>query len=528
MTTTDKNRADALKTIAEFPVTDPANMDALNMRKIAADAIAAPVEQHEAAPAHSDDAWVDRFAAELKSKLAAARAKGRGGWETCDPVELSMMLREHVEKGDPRDVANFCMFLWALGKPISDAALPMGRRAIAQPAPPAADERAPSFERFIPIHELWADAAALSHRVQQGSLSPDDLAAHIRKKIDAALANARASSPNAAGAEEQCKTCGGTRVVDDGEITGLGGVEFENGPIECVKDCPDCVSRAPRTEVAGAVPEGWKLVPIEPTALMIRRGNQHRQLSIGPTWRAMLEAVPQPPSADAAAAPADERAAEPVAYVCSASNDFAPIVRDKGAAQRLSDAHGDGKIVPLYAAPQPPAQADAREGLTAAVRATIMDAARSLSLRADELKESNTAIDGTWCDADEKAAYDTEVRLIERLRAHLAAHPGQPEPRAEVTGWQTIETAPKETELLGWRKDCGVLLIMHTSFDRWASEAECDEIDEETLFQKDWFGTALPGIMDRLEGGEAPTHWMAIPAAPSDAVRAGEGHADQA
>ncbi|MBM2769880.1 Lar family restriction alleviation protein [Burkholderia anthina] len=42
--------ADALKTIAEFPITDPANMDALNMRKIAADAIAAPVEQHEAAP----------------------------------------------------------------------------------------------------------------------------------------------------------------------------------------------------------------------------------------------------------------------------------------------------------------------------------------------------------------------------------------------------------------------------------------------------------------------------------------------
>ncbi|MDN7893824.1 hypothetical protein QZM93_35055 [Burkholderia cepacia] len=118
------------------------------------------------------------------------------------------------------------------------------------------------------------------------------------------------------------------------------------------------------------------------------------------------------------------------------------------------------------------------------------------------------------------------AQLIKAARALLAAQ--QPEPRDEVTGWQTIETAPKETELLGWRKDCGVLLIMHTSFDRWASEAECDEIDEETLFQKDWFGTALPGIMDRLEGGEAPTHWMAIPAAPSDAARAGEGHADQA
>jgi hypothetical protein len=79
---------------------------------------------------HSDDAAVDRFAVAMKQKLAQAREKGRGGWEQCDPVELSIMLREHVEKGDPRDVANFCMFLWNLGKPISDAALPYGKRAI--------------------------------------------------------------------------------------------------------------------------------------------------------------------------------------------------------------------------------------------------------------------------------------------------------------------------------------------------------------------------------------------------------------
>ncbi|HEM8535008.1 TPA: hypothetical protein U2Q23_001092 [Burkholderia multivorans] len=45
----------------------------------------------------------------MKHKLALARAKGRGGWETCSPADLSRMLREHVEKGDPRDVANFCV-----------------------------------------------------------------------------------------------------------------------------------------------------------------------------------------------------------------------------------------------------------------------------------------------------------------------------------------------------------------------------------------------------------------------------------
>lgn len=71
--------------------------------------------------AHTDDDAVDHFAAAMKAKLAQARAKGRHGWQECDPSDLSQMLRAHVEKGDPRDVANFCMFLWSLGQPISAA-----------------------------------------------------------------------------------------------------------------------------------------------------------------------------------------------------------------------------------------------------------------------------------------------------------------------------------------------------------------------------------------------------------------------
>jgi hypothetical protein len=70
---------------------------------------------------HLDDWWVDLFAKEMKSKLANAREKGRGGWQDCAPADLSNMLRDHVEKGDPRDVANFCMFLWALRSPICAA-----------------------------------------------------------------------------------------------------------------------------------------------------------------------------------------------------------------------------------------------------------------------------------------------------------------------------------------------------------------------------------------------------------------------
>ena len=64
--------------------------------------------------AHPDDEAVDRFASAMKAKLAAAHKKGRGGWEGCSQTDLSRMLREHVEKGDPCDVANFCLFLWSL------------------------------------------------------------------------------------------------------------------------------------------------------------------------------------------------------------------------------------------------------------------------------------------------------------------------------------------------------------------------------------------------------------------------------
>lgn len=71
--------------------------------------------------AHPDDVAVDAFGAAMKDKLAAARAKGRGGWNGEEPgmqQRLSDMLRVHVEKGDPRDVANFCMFLHQRGETI--------------------------------------------------------------------------------------------------------------------------------------------------------------------------------------------------------------------------------------------------------------------------------------------------------------------------------------------------------------------------------------------------------------------------
>lgn len=71
---------------------------------------------------HPDDLAVDAFAAAMKAKMAEARAKGRGGWEDptqCSADDLVRMLRDHVEKGDPRDVANFCMMLHQRGEAIA-------------------------------------------------------------------------------------------------------------------------------------------------------------------------------------------------------------------------------------------------------------------------------------------------------------------------------------------------------------------------------------------------------------------------
>lgn len=78
--------------------------------------------QHAAG--HPDDKAVDAMAALMKAKLAKQRAKGYGGWETeeCSQQRLSDMLRNHVTKGDPVDVANFCAFLAARGEGIAPAA----------------------------------------------------------------------------------------------------------------------------------------------------------------------------------------------------------------------------------------------------------------------------------------------------------------------------------------------------------------------------------------------------------------------
>lgn len=66
-----------------------------------------------------DNEAVDKLAQAMKSKLAKKREQGYRGWETCKHGDLVQLLINHVDKGDPVDVANFCAFLFARGEKLT-------------------------------------------------------------------------------------------------------------------------------------------------------------------------------------------------------------------------------------------------------------------------------------------------------------------------------------------------------------------------------------------------------------------------
>lgn len=77
-----------------------------------------------------DEEVIDAFATAMKAKMALKRAQGRGGWSnkgncSVTGAELSEQLRDHVEKDDPIDVANYCFMLWARGELITPYYMPI-------------------------------------------------------------------------------------------------------------------------------------------------------------------------------------------------------------------------------------------------------------------------------------------------------------------------------------------------------------------------------------------------------------------
>ncbi len=75
---------------------------------------------------------------------------------------------------------------------------------------------------------------------------------------------------------QKCATCNGTGLIDDGEITcSEGGIPYENGPVKCVKDCPDCKAQpSPAPELER--PEGVAYLFVKPDGTLSMDAVRHK------------------------------------------------------------------------------------------------------------------------------------------------------------------------------------------------------------------------------------------------------------
>lgn len=120
----------------------------------------------------------------------------------------------------------------------------------------------------------------------------------MKDVFDWMVTHARIAPDQAALAQPspKCATCGGTGMVDDGEITcSEGGIPYENGPVKCVKDCPDCKAQPSPAQAEQAEAEaeaerpevfGFERYRVERTGqgfwpYCVRAGDGTRELFVG-------------------------------------------------------------------------------------------------------------------------------------------------------------------------------------------------------------------------------------------------------
>ncbi len=113
----------------------------------------------------------------------------------------------------------------------------------------------------------------------------------------------------------------------------------------------------------------------------------------------------------------------------------------------------------------------------------------------------------------------TAEQMREYALAALATQPQAP----QGGEWQPIETAPKDgTEVLGFRGDAGVFVMRWIAPVDFLTERElADPYGEDRDWEEepDWFyADFIQG--GRLDGAEAPTHWMPLPLAPTETPEA--------
>lgn len=160
----------------------------------------------------------------------------------------------------------------------------------------------------------------------------------------------------------------------------------------------------------------------------------------------------------------------------------------------------------LSAAPQPPVSQSVPEGFV-----LVPDASNMTDDQAEAIARMAGCCGGI--------AYDI-------YRVALEAAPRPPvQPPEGGTGWRDIASAPKDgTEVIGWRDDCGPILVRWTSAGDFLTDAEAEEsgMTEEQLYEESWF------YADFVQGGrlapdEYPTHWMPLPSPPGQDDRTKDG-----
>lgn len=192
-----------------------------------------------------------------------------------------------------------------------------------------------------------------------------------------------------------------------------------------------------------------------------------------------LYAAPQPPE------PADAR--EGLAAIQAALREIDPKWTERGEFGVKPHEQIIAAIRDL-AAPQPPAQADAREGLTDEQRTMVRTAlAAAKQFIANGVELGFIRMPDTDCP---DPAHSTP-KLIDGALALLDAHPGRPEPRAEVT----------DSARLDWIAHHGISLRQDPDTKRWFlvapyhTKIEC--VDDHTRFE------SARAAIDAARAGEA-------------------------
>ena len=242
--------------------------------------------------------WADISPAQSESQAAAGTAHIANEWAdaACNAVVWLKNVRDGIST--PAD---------ALAEMESNIARIRAIGNLHQPEPPAADERAARVERALAV--LKQD---YSPECLQMATTKEYVEDAVTQLIDAGYA--RASSPNAAGVEGAKPPIRSLDEVraDESEHQRFRYwqqwfVNHSGHPMEPVDawQLRATLDRGPRTDVAGAVPHNI-LVSLECAALWLENGCDAEMAATEIRMAIEKLRALQPPSADAAAAPADE------------------------------------------------------------------------------------------------------------------------------------------------------------------------------------------------------------------------------